>query len=244
LKLKKIIKDFLLFFPLTYIFLPFNRLLHFLYWLNRLIRWIHQHKKGLLLCDFYTPVRNYEKRYTLYKSILEHLNLQEKKIIYLEFGVASGKSFDWWLSHNNHAQSSFRGFDTFEGLPENWGGYEKGAMAHALPTREDQRAVFIKGLFQDSLPVFINQNRELLADTTAIRVLHLDADLYSSTAFVLSQLYASLKPGDILLFDEFSVPLHEFRAFEEFKQNFYIQLKPLASVNNFYQTAFIVDSKK
>jgi hypothetical protein len=64
--------------------------------------------------------------------------------------------------------------------------------------------------------------------------------LYSSTAFVLSQLYPYLKKGDLIFFDEFNVPLHEFRAYDEFTRNFYVQLKPLGAVNNFYQTAFEV----
>ena len=69
----------------------------------------------------------------------------------------------------------------------------------------------------------------------------MDADLYSATIFSLSQLYPFLKKGDIILFDEFNVAMHEFKAYLEFTSNFYIRLKPIAAVNNFYQTAFVVD---
>ncbi len=68
----------------------------------------------------------------------------------------------------------------------------------------------------------------------------MDADLYSSTIFVLTQLYPYLQPGDIILFDEFNVPLHEFKAFNEFTKAFYIELKPLGAVNNYLQVAFVV----
>jgi hypothetical protein len=71
-------------------------------------------------------------------------------------------------------------------------------------------------------------------------VIHCDADLYTATIFVLSQMYPFLKKGDIILFDEFNVPMHEYKAFKEFTENFYITLNPIGQVNSFYQTAFVV----
>jgi hypothetical protein len=64
--------------------------------------------------------------------------------------------------------------------------------------------------------------------------------LFSSTLFTLSQLYPYLKPGDLILFDEFNVPRHEFKAYKIFTGCFHISLKPLYAVNNYYQTGFIV----
>jgi hypothetical protein len=69
----------------------------------------------------------------------------------------------------------------------------------------------------------------------------MDADLYSATLFALSQLYPFLRKGDIILFDEFNVPMHEFKAYKEFTASFYVKLKPVAAVNNFYQAAFVVE---
>ena len=54
------------------------------------------------------------------------------------------------------------------------------------------------------------------------------------------RIYPYLQPGDIILFDEFNVPLHEFKAFDEFTKAFYIELKPLGAVNNYLQVAFVV----
>ena len=162
------------------------------------------------------------------------------KIIYLEFGVAGGESFKWWLNENKDNSSCFYGFDTFEGLPENWGVlFKKGDMNYEESQMQDKRAKFIKGLFQDTLFSFIQDNKDYLNSNTR-KVIHMDADLYSSTIFVLSQLYPYLKSGDIILFDEFNVPLHEFKAFKEFTEAFYIKLEPLGAVNNYLQTAFIV----
>jgi len=112
-------------------------------------------------------------------------------------------------------------------------------MSSNMPQIDDQRGHFIKGLFQDTLTAFIKEKNALLNQSTK-KVIHMDADLYSATAFALSQLYPFLHKGDLILFDEFSVAMHEFKAYDEFVHNFYINLKPIASVNNFYQTVFEV----
>ena len=68
----------------------------------------------------------------------------------------------------------------------------------------------------------------------------LDADLFSATLFVLASLYPYLNAGDILFFDEFNVPKHEFLAFKIFCESFYIQFETLGAVNNYFQVAFMV----
>lgn len=237
-RLVKFGKDFLLFIPVTYVFRPLSRFFLFMAYFNKLVLWIAKHKKEFIASDFYVPVRDYNKRYQLYNFVIDHYTCSNEKIVYLEYGVAAGASFDWFMKHNQHPDSRFFGFDTFEGLPEKWGSfYEKGDMRFSMPELKDQRGSFIKGLFQDSLPGFIAANRSLLTAADR-RIILLDADLYSATIFTLSQLFPHLRKGDIILFDEFSVALHEFKAYLEFTGNFYVQLKPVAAVNNFYQVAF------
>lgn len=241
IKIVKFIKDGLLAFPLTLVFQPFSKFFLTLFYFNKLALWVRKHKKSLLYSDFYSPMRNYNKRFDLYTFLQNHFQLNNEPVTYMEFGVASGASFKYWLKNNTNPASIFFGFDTFEGLPENWGSfYKKGDMSSAIPTVDDNRAQFIKGLFQDTLNNFIQQNKDLLSQKRRW-VIHMDADLYSATAFVLPMLYPFLKKGDIITFDEFSVPMHEFKAFDEFTRNFYVNLKPVAAVNNFYQTAFIVE---
>ena len=104
----------------------------------------------------------------------------------------------------------------------------------------DARAQFIKGLFQDTLNKFIKENQIILTQHSQ-KVIHLDADLYTSTIFTLAQLFPYLRKGDIIMFDEFNVAMHEFKAYLEFTESYYIKLRPVAAVNNFYQTAFIVE---
>jgi len=114
-------------------------------------------------------------------------------------------------------------------------------MAHDMKEITDDRHTFFKGIFQDTLVDAINNNRHLL-ELKRRKIIHLDADLFSSTIFVLSQLYPYLRPGDILIFDEFNVPNHEFYAVKIFRECFYVKLKPVSALNNFYQTIFIAEA--
>ena len=233
------IKELLLYTNLLSIFKPFESFFHFVYYFNRLTKFIHQHKNDLLMNDFYVGKRDYSKRYKMYETVSLAYNKNAEPMMYLEFGVAAALSFNWWLSHNKNEKSKFFGFDTFEGLPENWGSfYVKGDLAHGIPNINDSRATFIKGLFQDTLPQFLEANK---LEMKQPKIIHLDADLYTATLFVLTQLYPFLQKGDLIFFDEFSVATHEFKAFEEFTKAFYVKLKPVAAVNNFYQTAFVVE---
>ena len=221
------------------LFSPFNGLFFFLRNFNVLRSWISRaNSSSLLINDFYSWKRDYQKRLILYDTVAANFDLETKEILYLEFGVASGSSFLWWMKKNTNPGSLFRGFDTFEGLPEDWGGFKKGAMAFEQTQVKDGRAEFIKGIFQDSLFPFIESNKNLLS--TKPKVIHMDADLFSSTIFVLSQLYPYLRKGDIIFFDEFNVANHEFLAFKIFTEAFYVKFQPVGAVNNFYQTAFIV----
>ena len=138
----------------------------------------------------------------------------------------------WWRPNN--PESRFYGFDTFEGLPESWGTYAKGDMRANFFNVDDSRSEFVKGLFQDTLFGFMNSH---LFGTRKM-ILHLDADLFSSTLFVLTTLARVLKKGDIIIFDEFNVPNHEYFAFKIFTESFYVKYELIGAVNNYYQTAF------
>lgn len=205
----------------------------------RLTRWAARQERKRILNDFPVLSRDYTRRYKLYEYLVEQKMLTSIPLTYLEFGVSGGYSFRWWLSANNHPQSEFFGFDTFEGLPEDWGaGFSKGDMAARVPEESDIRAVFIKGLFQDTVGDFLKEKRERLGGQL---ILHLDADLFTSTLFALSSMAPFLKKGDILIFDEFCVPNHEFNAYRIFTESFYIKMTLAGAVNNYFQVAFEID---
>jgi len=221
----------LFFFLRLHYFVPSN-IYFFIGNLAGLSRFVHKHKKDGM-CDYYSKF-DYTKREKLYLHVIENQKLDESAIDYFEFGVARGGSFTWWVNNLKNPNSRFFGYDTFTGLPENWGKFKAGDFSNGNkpPEISDSRVSFYQGLFQQTLLPFLakydNKNR---------KVIHLDADLYSSTLYIMTIMYPYLKPGDILFFDEFSVPMHEYKAFMEWTKSFYVEYEVLGSVNNFFRLA-------
>ena len=104
-----------------------------------------------------------------------------------------------------------------------------------MPALLDGRGKYYKGLFQQTLPVFLKA-----FDNSRRKVIMMDADLWSATLYALSSLAPYLNKGDIIFFDEFVVPTHEFKAFQDFTQSYYINLELVAAANNYYFAAFKV----
>lgn len=205
----------------------------------KLSKWISaERKKGIEFDDFFRFIRRYEDRFKLHDYIIKSELLKTEKIYFLEFGVASGTSFKWWLHANNNSESKFFGFDTFEGLPQDWGIFKKGEMAPIQSNIKDNRYVFIKGLFNSSLPKFLESTN---LDPNIRKIIHLDADLFGSTLFVLVSLHKTLKSGDILFFDEFCVPNHEFLAFDIFTKLYDVKYHTVGAVNNYLQIAIKIE---
>lgn len=153
--------------------------------------------------------RRVDHRFELYARVARELG--PAKVLYLEFGVHRGESIARWAELLEGPGCKLVGFDSFEGLPEDWtledrkGTFSTGGQ---VPAIADPRVSFVQGWFDATLPGFAVPPHERL-------VLHLDADLYSSTRTVLSALREHIRPGTYLLFDEFSDRNHELRAFAE-----------------------------
>jgi hypothetical protein len=217
-------------FKLHKLFSPFTGFFLNLAYLTKLSEWRAKHSTHAIN-DFYLGKWDYTKRYTLYEKIMEKEGLASAAVNYLEFGVAKGLSFKWWIEHNKNDASRFFGFDTFTGLPEDWNVFKAGDMTTGgkFPEINDSRGNFLKGLFQDTLPEFLktfsNDKR---------KIIHLDADLYTSTLYVLATLHPHLRPGDILFFDEFAVPQHEFLAFKNYTDSFRTNYEVIGSMNNYF----------
>ena len=169
------------------LFEHFSNSLLTLVYLSKLSKWVSK-TSFPRYNDFYSKRHDYNKRYDLYSHIVKEEKLDE--ICYLEFGVAAGHSFKWWVENNKNINSKLVGFDTFIGLPEKWGPFCKGAMSTNgnIPDIEDKRCEFRKGLFQETLPSFLHNFQ-----TNQRKVIHFDADLYSSTLYVLTMLRPGLK---------------------------------------------------
>ncbi len=207
-------------------------------YMARLAKWTHEHRLLPFNADADEPEQRYDKRERLFQFVLDSENL-EGPIDYLEFGVAEGKSFLWWLAHNEDPSSRFVGFDTFSGLPEDFGPIKAGSFdtGGSVPATDDPRAQFVAGYFQKTLQPFLEDANLGSRDPKRKLVVHLDADLYTSTLYVLTQIARVLRPDDILLFDEFGVPMHEFKAFSEFAKAFLVGYDVLGQANDYLQVA-------
>jgi len=147
-------------------------------------------------------------------------------LLYIEFGVFQGYSLKHWTNLDQNPASQFIGLDTFTGLPEDWGVLERGTfdVGTNMPRFSDGRVTLIKGLFQDTwdqLARIIDANqhgRQLLV--------HFDADLYSSTLFVLTRLDDIGLPY-LAIFDEFYGD--EPRALRDYQSAFQCKVEFLAS---------------
>jgi len=149
-----------------------------------------------------------------YDTLRHALGLIEIPGMALEFGVASGTTLRIVAEAFTEREGTVAGFDVFSGLPETWRtGFPVGEFAQeSIP--EVPGAQLVPGLFEDTLPSFLND------ESGPVAFLHLDADLYSSTKTVLDLLGDRLVPGSIVVFDEFfNYPgwqQHEYRAWTEF----------------------------
>lgn len=129
-----------------------------------------------------------------------------------EFGVFSGATINHLAEHR--PELTFHGFDSFHGLPEDWTGYmafdfdRKGA-----PPEVRANVCLHVGLFEDTLPDFA-------AAIEQVAFLHVDCDLYSSTATIFRHLGPKLGRGCVIVFDEYfcypGFEQHERKAFAEF----------------------------
>lgn len=136
-------------------------------------------------------------------------------VLLLEFGVWQGESMAHFLALSPSPKSRFIGFDSFEGLPEDWRGMaaERFDVGGAVPRLDDPRLHFVKGWFRETLPPMLDELAALAEGRTML--VHFDADLYSSTLFLLFTL-ASRFARFHFIFDEFSG--HETRALYNFMQ--------------------------
>ena len=136
----------------------------------------------------------------------------------LEFGVSGGKSLKY-ISKIIKDKNIY-GFDSFEGLPEDWrDGFKKGIFARngKIPVF-NSNVKLRKGWYDESIPIFI---KEIVKNKKeSISYMHVDCDLYSSTKTIFDLLGDRIKTGTVIVFDEYfnyaGWQLGEYKAFQEF----------------------------
>lgn len=154
--------------------------------------------------------------YTDKHATLEHaVALAPPVGMALEFGVYSGTTLGIIArGRDEGASQGVYGFDSFEGLPEDWRStFAAGTFAVDEPPQV-AGAELVVGWFDDTLPAFLD------AHPGPVALLHVDADLYSSACTVLDLCGPRLVEGSVVVFDEyFNFPgweQHEHRAWQEY----------------------------
>ena len=144
-------------------------------------------------------------------------------LIILEFGVYKGESIEFFSKNISDQNAKFIGFDTFTGLPEKWINLEQGHFTTngIEPKLSDKRVSFRKGLFEETLPPFLEDHHPSYYKKNKFFI-HFDADLFSSTLFVLKSISEYI-PEYYFSFDEF--PGDEIRALDTFSKLKKIDIK-------------------
>lgn len=145
-----------------------------------------------------------------------------------EFGVFQGSSIN--RVARELPNKTIYGFDSFKGLPEDWTGWEAPMgtfnLEGILPEVESN-VELIKGYFNESLPLWVEKNKEPFS------LLIIDSDLYSSACTILNTLGTNqIVPGTLILFDEYFGHIgwrnNEFKAWQEFVKKHKIKYEYLA----------------
>lgn len=152
----------------------------------------------------------------------------------MEFGVATGRTLNHFA--RLFPNKKVYGFDSFEGLPENWTWYiQKGHFSQPTP-RVRNNVELVIGWFDNTLAKFMQTQTD-----KPMALLHIDSDLYSSAVTILNETVNTFCPGTIVLFDEyFNFPgweQDEFRAWKECVEKYNIEYEYIGMVTRHQKVA-------
>jgi len=159
------------------------------------------------------PGQSESQACTLSVPVMDAALAAAKPGLQIECGVYWGRSIRYIAQKT---KATVHGFDSFEGLPENWkDGEAKGAYStHGVMPRVPAEVKLYPGWFDQTLPEFIKKQSQ------QIGLLHIDCDLYSSTRTVLQTLHPLIGPGTVIVLDDYmgypGYQQHEYKAFHEY----------------------------
>ena len=207
----------------------------------------HLHPKRILLEEAQRQSADYARDHMMGAMILDRrdeiLDLALARApedgLLLEFGVANGDSIRHLAARTGR---TIHGFDSFEGLPEDWPGRHEGKGHYSTGGNLPPVPATVrlhKGTFDRTLPAF------LAAEAGAAALIHMDCDLYASTKTVFDALAGRIGPGTVILFDEYFNFVgwreQEFKAFHEFLAETGLGYRYLAW--SYQQAAVIIEAK-
>ena len=183
---------------------------------------------------------------------------RHKQVLFLEFGVFEGKDMtrlsaqlhkrDMALTNQKSkispVKSMLHGFDSFEGLPQDWynGQYQDDALMFPQGTFDLKGKVPViykpdgltqcdnvrlhKGWFDETVPEFFESNESV---PSVVAFVHADADLYESSMVFLEEISRRQLwvVGSVIVFDEYSNYPNwqqgEYKAWSEICQKYKLE---------------------
>jgi len=144
-----------------------------------------------------------------------------------EFGVFEGYSINHFAKKLG-SKVTIYGFDSFEGLREDWKGHILKAGNFSLGGRLPRVAgnvELIKGWFDQTVPEFLAKHPECFS------FVHIDSDTYETARVLLKLLGHRLQKGTVVVFDEYfgyrGWRLGEWKAWKEFVESSGLQYEYL-----------------
>ncbi len=192
---------------------------------------------ALFVSDNMQNVKCFSHKFELLKYSVSKLIYTDG--LFLEFGVYSGTTINYIAKLI--PEHPIYGFDSFEGLPEEWNALPKGAFGMKQLPKVQNNVELIKGWFDQTIPVFKQKENK------HISFLHIDSDLYSSAKTIFYELDNQIMENTIIVFDEyFNYPgwkLGEYKAFLEYVEDKSIKFEYLGYCFNSEQVAIRIISK-
>jgi hypothetical protein len=167
--------------------------------------------------------KNFKNTKTVVKGRFDLIELSKfylpKDFTYLEFGVASGNSINFAKKIFEEFHVDFHGYDSFYGIPE---AHHEGVFTGAFSTGglppNIEGIHWHIGRFEQTVSVDEDFMRKR-------KLIVFDADLYSSTRYLLETLLPCFKTGDLLYFDDLHIPNQERLALTEYlKRGLHLEL--------------------
>lgn len=151
--------------------------------------------------------------------------------VFVELGTGLGRTTNFIAALN--PKKTIYTFDSYLGHPAEW---DKGDRVlpkdfYAWPPGEKLPLLLLnvklsKGWFVDTLPPFV------VLEERPVAFLHVDCEIYESTAQALDILGPKIIEGTVILFDEFynyqNYRNHEYKAFQEFLEKYSFDAEYLA----------------
>ena len=131
-------------------------------------------------------------RWALFDKMVQ---LSNKDKPFYEFGVWRGEAFKYLIKTFKKGY----GFDTFEGIPEDWHNEKAGSYTSQGVIPKIKGGEFIAGKFEDTLPKFFSEAKPMAS------IINFNAYLYSSTIYALNWASPVIDQHIIPIFDEYLI---------------------------------------